>query len=177
MCVAFFSTTLFEILFVRINIRWAELEVLSKMHTGLHVNFHLFCQILTETGKCWPILLKLPNIMSLKSLQRFSCFFMLTHGRMNGIPDGSKPEHSTKHRTHATCFKLASCLAYCSTVTMEAGCSSELSADFQGLHSIISLNTELVTILWEPQNLQDIFLLFHFSRGLPAYWTKSYEKF
>jgi hypothetical protein len=40
-------------------------------------------------------------------------------------------------------FMLVSCLAYSSTLKMEATCFSETSVDFQGLHGVIFQKIEL----------------------------------
>jgi hypothetical protein len=46
----------------------------------------------------------------------------------------------------AAWFVLVSCLAYSSTLKMEAICFSEISVDIHGLHDIISPNTEISTL-------------------------------
>jgi hypothetical protein len=43
----------------------------------------------------------------------------------------------------ATCFLLVSCLAYSSTLMMEAIFSYETLVDFQGLHDVISQKIEV----------------------------------
>jgi hypothetical protein len=50
---------------------------------------------------------------------------------------------SRLQRLLATCFTLASCLTYFSTLKMEATCSSETSVDFQDVHGVISQKIEL----------------------------------
>jgi hypothetical protein len=54
----------------------------------------------------------------------------------------------------AACFMMVSCLAYSSTLNMEAICSSEKSVDFQ--RTIQRYVPEVfIAPLWEPQNLQN----------------------
>jgi hypothetical protein len=75
----------------------------------------------------------------------------------------------------AACFKLVSYLAYFSVLKMEKTCFSEHTLTFNGLHSIVSLKTELfitavvrtsnpvdnlsLTTLWVIQAFQNIVVI------------------
>jgi hypothetical protein len=57
----------------------------------------------------------------------------------------NQQEEGSKHSLPATCFTLVSCLAYSSSLKMEATCSSETYVEFQ--LSVISQNKELLFTL------------------------------
>jgi hypothetical protein len=89
--------------------------------------------VLTAVVKKSPVFWNITPCRSLKVNRRFGGTCRL-HVQGKTI---SKARN--QHEALLTCFMLVSCLAYCSTLKMEATCSSKMSVACNGLHGVRTL--------------------------------------
>jgi hypothetical protein len=108
-----------------------KIQAQSNNKVPVSVQSDVLIAVVTKSSTLWGITLCKPTLRGKHLVSNFS------------VKQGKKGNSIKAEGLLATCFKLVYCLAYSSTLKMEATCYSETSVDFNGFHGVIPQKTKL----------------------------------